>query len=164
MTSGDGGPDWERVARRAVAVRIESFFDAEVRTRAYRVADAIDGGDDPSEEFWLLVARYGEFLDRLAADLERVGALEADSPRVERFRSARRVQRSLERLGAHVEASEADGDGRRRAVDAARTSLAEAEAFVDGLERAGDGCAETRDSADGESPSSESRDGVGDDR
>lgn len=145
----DGGPDWERIARRAVAARTESFFDAEVRTRAYRVAEAIEAGEDPSEEFWLLVVRYGEFVDRLATDLEQVGTLESDSQRLALFRSARLVQGSFARLGEHAETSAPDCGDRRRVVDAARASLAEAGSLLDDLAEGGtDGG--RRSGADGE--------------
>ncbi|MDQ2050120.1 hypothetical protein RBH26_06445 [Natronolimnohabitans sp. A-GB9] len=132
--SGDNGPNWEYIARREISINTQSFFTEEVAPHAHRISDGIEHGEDVEDEFWLLVARSDEYLERVSDDLERIGVLDNQSPKTRLFNLVRFIHASFLSLGRAIEDDTVGSGLGCSDFEHTRHVLADAEDLLDELE------------------------------
>lgn len=131
---GDNGPDWEQIARREMSINTQSFFTEEVSPHAHRISYGIENGEDIEDEFWLVVARTDEYIEHVSDDLERIGVLDRDAPRVRLFNLVRFIHSSFLSLGKAIEDDTVGSGAGCSDFEHARHVLADAEDLLDELE------------------------------
>ncbi|ELY53995.1 hypothetical protein [Natronolimnohabitans innermongolicus] len=130
----DNGPNWERIARQEMSINIQSFFTEEVDPHAHRISDGIEHGEDVEEEFWLMVSRSDEYIEHVSDDLERIGVLDRQSPKVRLFNLVRFIHSSFLTLGRAIEDDNVGNGPGCSDFEHTRHVLADAEDLLDELE------------------------------
>ncbi len=133
MTANDA-PDWEQIARQEMSINTESFFTEEVAPHAHRISCGIGHGEDVEDEFWLLVARSDEYIEHVSDDLERIGVLDRQRPKVRLFNLVRFIHSSFLSLGRAIEDDTVGSRLRCSDFEHARHVLADTEDLLDELE------------------------------
>lgn len=136
LTDGgeDTGPDWEGIARRRMASSLQMFYEGEVVPFVHGIPRAIEDGEDPVDDYWKMVSRFGEYAERVGDDLVAAGALDSDDPRVRLHATAYYLQERLLQLGKDIQADSVDSGLHGDSFVAARRAIEQAEAHVDELE------------------------------
>lgn len=132
--SGDNGPNWERIARQEMSINTQSFFTEEVAPHAHRISYAIENDEAVKDDFWLMVTRFDEYVEHVGDDLQRIGVLDNQNPKMQLFRTVRFIHSSFLTLGDSIE-EETVGEGLGcSGFEYARDILADAEDLLDELE------------------------------
>lgn len=130
----DGGKNWERISRRKMSVMLQMNYDGEVNTAANGVMNAIEQGEEPTDAFWKMVSRFGEFSNAVHQDLVTLGDVHYETPKNRLFSTSRYVQDVFLNLGNAIE-NERVGDGiHADEFERARAALCQAHVLLHDLE------------------------------